>query len=248
MNLLKTMDYKKDQFSQAEKKVYDYIIQNSEHVETYTITKLANEAQTSTSAVLRFCQTLGFEGYKDFRFELINDLRNQHKKNPKNHFEKLCDQYIQTMNLFKSMDQKQIETLIQDIKNTSCISISGMHYSSLPAKQLSYSLQDMGYMNYLAEDYLEFAHLLNAIDSEGVCVYFSLTGGRNNALHYFIPKLKETLPKNSYLITFNNKAPLSQYFKHTIVLPGSYLSHNSVIDNQSIVSMFVEILVNILSI
>ena len=174
MNLLNTIEHKKTQFSNAEKKVCDYILEHPEQVESYTITKLANQAETSTSAVLRFCQSLGFKGYKDFRFELMNDLKNSHHEDNGSKFESLVNHYINTMNHFKMMNQTVIEHLIEDIKQANNISICGMHYSSLPAKQLSYGLQDLGYMNYLAQDYLEFTHLLNAVNNESLFIYFSI--------------------------------------------------------------------------
>ena len=248
MNLLNTIEHKKTQLSNAETKVCDYILEHPEQVEYYTITKLANQAETSTSAVLRFCQSLGFKGYKDFRFELMNDLKNSHHEDNGSKFESLVNHYINTMNHFKMMDQTVIENLIEDIKQASNISICGMHYSSLPAKQLSYGLQDLSYMNYLAQDYLEFTHLLNAVNNESLFIYFSINGSKNGVLHYLVPNIQDTLPENSYLITLNEKAPLSDYFKHTITLPGSYLSHNSIIDNESISCMFIEILINMLSI
>lgn len=247
MNLLNTIGHKKTQLSNAEKKVCDYILEHPEQVEFYTITKLANQADTSTSAVLRFCQSLGFKGYKDFRFELMNDLKTAHQEDSGSKFESLVNNYIKTMNSFKMMDQTHIEKLIEDIKNIKDISICGMHYSSMPAKQLSYGLTDLGYMNHLAQDYLEFTHLLNALSNESLFIYFSINGSKNGVLHYLVPNIKDTLPENSYLITLNEKAPLSDHFKHTIILPGSYLSHSSIIDNESIFSMFVEILINMLS-
>lgn len=247
MNLLNTIEHKKTQLSNAEKKVCDYILEHPEQVEFYTITKLANQADTSTSAVLRFCQSLGFKGYKDFRFELMNDLKTVHQENNGSKFDLLVNNYIKTMNSFKMIDQTTIDKLIEDIKNTKDISICGIHYSSMPAKQLSYGLTDLGYMNHLAQDYLEFTHLLNAVNSHSLFIYFSINGSKNGVLHYLVPNFEDSLPENSYLITLNDKAPLSEYFKHTITLPGSYLSHSSIIDNESIFSMFVEILINMLS-
>ncbi len=247
MNLLNTIEHKKTQMSNAEMKVCDYILEHPEQVEYYTITKLATQANTSTSAVLRFCQTLGFKGYKDFRFELMNDLKTVHQEDSGSKFDSLVNNYIKTMNSFKMMDQTVIDNLIEDIKNTKDISICGMHYSSMPAKQLSYGLTDLGYLNHLAQDYLEFTHLLNAVNSHSLFIYFSINGSKNSVLHYLVPNFEDSLPENSYLITLNDKAPLSDYFKHTITLPGSYLSHSSIIDNESIFSMFVEILINMLS-
>ena len=71
MDLLNIIKLHHDDFSKTELKVYEYVINHPETIETYTISKIADVSGTSTSAVLRFCQVLGFKGYKDFRFEMV---------------------------------------------------------------------------------------------------------------------------------------------------------------------------------
>ena len=78
MNLMETIHLHKNDFSKTEHKVYDYIVQNPTAIETATITKIAELCQVSTSGILRFCQVLGYKGYKDFRFDMLHYLHQEH--------------------------------------------------------------------------------------------------------------------------------------------------------------------------
>ncbi|UOQ44014.1 MurR/RpiR family transcriptional regulator [Halobacillus salinarum] len=58
----------------AEKVVADYILHHPENVVSMSIQQVAAESFSSPSAVLRFCKTLGFGGFKDFKLKLAGDL------------------------------------------------------------------------------------------------------------------------------------------------------------------------------
>ena len=95
MNLMETIHLHKNDFSKTEHKVYDYIVQNPTAIETATITKIAELCQVSTSGILRFCQVLGYKGYKDFRFDMLHYLHQEHVEvNPENLFDELTSKYL----------------------------------------------------------------------------------------------------------------------------------------------------------
>ncbi|MEI7885303.1 MAG: MurR/RpiR family transcriptional regulator [Clostridia bacterium] len=60
----------------SEKKLADYIVKNKEYVENHSINELAEMAGVSTATVTRFCKHLGYDGFKDFRFSTIKDMKN----------------------------------------------------------------------------------------------------------------------------------------------------------------------------
>lgn len=60
--------------SSAEARVAEAVIDDPTLVVDLTITELANVCGTSLSTVARFCQTLGFSGYRDFRMEVASAL------------------------------------------------------------------------------------------------------------------------------------------------------------------------------
>ena len=240
MNLMETIHLHKNDFSKTERKVYDYIVQNPTAIETATITKIAELCQVSTSGILRFCQVLGYKGYKDFRFDMLHYLHQEHVEvNSENLFDELTSKYLSVIRQFNNIDQNKLNQLIKQIKNTKNIYVIGVHYSSLPAKHLVLGLQDLGINTYFAYDYMQASHLYNTILENDLLIYFSIEGNQNNVSRFFN---LTNASKNTYIITLNPKPKL--LIENTLILPGYTLSKQSIVDLQSIVVIFVELLLN----
>ena len=201
MNLMETIHLHKNDFSKTERKVYDYIVQNPTAIETATITKIAELCQVSTSGILRFCQVLGYKGYKDFRFDMLHYLHQEHVEvNSENLFDELTSKYLSVIRQFNNIDQNKLNQLIKQIKNTKNIYVIGVHYSSLPAKHLVLGLQDLGINTYFAYDYMQASHLYNTIHEDDLLIYFSIEGNQNNVSRFFD---LTNASKNTYMITLN---------------------------------------------
>lgn len=246
MNLLETIQNKQNQFSKSEWKVADFISHHPEKIETFTISKVAEQSGTSTSAVLRFCQTIGFNGYKDFRFEMINDLHQQHHSfNENDLFAKLTNEYNKVINQMSQINNKSFDSLIDDILKQPHIFILGMYYSSLPAQALSMGLLDLGITCHVGNDYINSSHLINNIQDDDLFIHFSING-ENIINNNHLSALVNNMPEKSYLITMNPSSKIAKHYRHVIVLPGQALLRQSIIDSQSIVVIFVELLLNLI--
>ncbi|MBP1936967.1 MurR/RpiR family transcriptional regulator [Paenibacillus sediminis] len=64
-------------FHQQERKLADYILQFPSNVVSMGITELAEQSGTSPATVTRFCKSLMFRGYPDFKTKLAADLAQQ---------------------------------------------------------------------------------------------------------------------------------------------------------------------------
>lgn len=62
------------QMTDSEKKIADYILNHPEEIYKLNIRNLAKKNKVSLPTVFRFAQTLGFEGFKEFKVELIKDM------------------------------------------------------------------------------------------------------------------------------------------------------------------------------
>lgn len=60
--------------TQSERAIADYILRNPEEIYRLTIQDIAQKTGVSLPTVFRFSRRLGFEGYKDFKVELIRDI------------------------------------------------------------------------------------------------------------------------------------------------------------------------------
>lgn len=58
----------------TEKKIADYIFSNKDKVQYMTITTLAKEAEVAEATIFRFCKSLGFSGYNNFKLSLAKSM------------------------------------------------------------------------------------------------------------------------------------------------------------------------------
>lgn len=245
MNFLENIEQHKSDYSKTEWKVYQYVTKNIESLETFTITKIAELSHASTSAVLRFCQTLGYKGFKDFRYAAIDYLHHHYKRDSVDILDQMTDNYASLINQIRALNRDDIRHLTQAILTPKNLHIFGIYLSSLPAKYLYMGLQNIGIASHFAGDLNSGSHLTNIISEEDTLIMFSVTGSISNYKR-ILSALQNNMPQNSYLITLNEKATSAKYFGHTIVLPGSVFSQQSIVDIQSVAIIFVEILLNLI--
>jgi DNA-binding MurR/RpiR family transcriptional regulator len=54
----------------SEKKVAGYILSNADKLSDLSIIQLAKISKTSETTIVRFCRTLGYKGYQDFKIKI----------------------------------------------------------------------------------------------------------------------------------------------------------------------------------
>lgn len=84
MDQLQSSDYSGDtlarlrglfpSLSPAERKVGEYVLEHATDVVRLTLAELANQAGVSDATAVRFCRTLGYDGWVGFKFALVQTL------------------------------------------------------------------------------------------------------------------------------------------------------------------------------
>lgn len=72
--LLDSIRTRLDGLSKSEKKVALAVLKNPDHAVSGNITALAKSAQVSEPTVVRFCRTLGYDGWHEFKLKLAQTL------------------------------------------------------------------------------------------------------------------------------------------------------------------------------
>ena len=72
-SLLKKLQ-NKEMLSSTEMIVSDYLIENYRDLPKLSTRELAKRTFTSSAAIVRFCQKLGFEGYTDFKLSFMIEM------------------------------------------------------------------------------------------------------------------------------------------------------------------------------
>ncbi len=66
-------------YKPTEKSIICYLIENLNSLDSLTISALAKGTYTSNATVVRFCQGLGFSGFRDFKIQLIKEINHQYQ-------------------------------------------------------------------------------------------------------------------------------------------------------------------------
>lgn len=63
-----------ESYSPSEQRVAHYILEHAQNTVGLTVKELAKKSGTSEASVIRFCKTIGFDGYRDFALQLATEL------------------------------------------------------------------------------------------------------------------------------------------------------------------------------
>ena len=246
MDIIQKMKQSESEYAAAELKVYRTVTQDPTLVMRYTISQIAMMADTSVAAVLRFTQHLGFKGYKDFRYEIMNWQKESGKKEPdqKDIVSLLSENYANAVSEISKLDRSVLRDLCNDIRSADKVIILGRHRTSTAAEKLRMNLTDLGITAITGSDLLAFHHLLYIIDEKTAVLMFSTTGEVTEQKE-FLSQLSAANQK-TWLFTPVSKSKMSRYASHTIVLPSASVTHVFA-GSQVIMMAFSDILTALLS-
>ena len=70
MTALVKIRSERDRMSAIERRIADFVLENSQLLRDYSSQQLANALGISQSSVVKFCQKLGFKGYPDLKLSI----------------------------------------------------------------------------------------------------------------------------------------------------------------------------------
>lgn len=246
MNIIQKMQSYRTEMTESEYKVYETVMKDPTLVMRYTISQLAMMADTSVAAVLRFCQRIGFGGYKDFRSEIMIWQRENEKLPDESEdiVSRLSRSYSEAINELGKLDRETLRMLCADIYSCEKVVILSRYRSSTAAEKLRMNLIDLGITVMTGTNLLDFQHLLYVIDEKTAIIMFSTTGEINDQKN-FLGQLSQQTQK-IWLLTAAQNAKMSAYANHTVLLPTPAVT-NVFAGSQSVMLAFADILTALLS-
>lgn len=246
MNVIQKIQSYRTEMTESEYKVYETVMKDPTLVMRYTISQLAMMAGTSVAAVLRFCQRIGFTGYKDFRSEImIWQRENEHLPDEgEDIVQRLSRIYSDAVAALGKLDRGLLKMLCADIYHCERVVILSRYRSSTAAEKLRMNLIDLGITVMSGTNLLDFQHLLYVIDEKTTVIMFSTTGEIDDQKN-FLGQLSQQSQK-IWLLTTAQNAKMSAYANHTILLPFPAVT-NVFAGSQSVMLAFADILTALLS-
>lgn len=180
--------------SKTEKNISDYILNHYDKVTSLVIKDLAENIGVSESSIIRFTQSLGYSGFREFKLAIAFHPN----KNEEDYFfddliveenslEYILKTYIQgnISNLEENLvalDYKKIEKIAQLILKKDHIFLVGTGYSGNLARNAYIKLKSLLSNIHIAEDSFEVVQDSYLLDENSLIIGISQTGTNTNAI------------------------------------------------------------------
>lgn len=210
-----------DSLSNAEKKVADYFLSNTENVFHKPIAQLAQDAGVSKVAWVRFCKDIGFDGLKDLKRALFSQMREKADDTLADPFSDVRD-IVDMKSLIDGVKQNSIraiqdtaelldpdslETAAKAILNARSVRIFGVGASGMVGKDLHSKLMRINKDSFFSTDYhTQLTYAANMTDQD-VAVLISMSGKTSEILE--VLSLVKQCRVPSIALTRYSKTPLA---------------------------------------
>ncbi|MCT8763185.1 MurR/RpiR family transcriptional regulator [Glaesserella parasuis] len=156
--ILDTIGALQNSLTKTEKKIATVILSQPDLLNQCSLSKVANQLDVGEATFIRFCRTLGFKGYTDFKLDLAIELATQQKESstlldtdvaetdtPKEIAIKLQNTLnnviAETINL---LDYAELEKVVEELRKADRIFLFGVGSSGLTAEDAQHKLMRIG--------------------------------------------------------------------------------------------------------
>lgn len=231
MALLKKLEQKQN-FTDTEIRIADYILINLEDVPNMYIKELAENAFTSHSAIIRLCQKLGFSGYRNFKVTLIHEIQsNKHtfahvdpnfpflpNDSSINIAKKMADLTIETIRkTLVKLDKNQLNKAVEMIKNANRIYLFGSGDSQIRARSFQNKFVKINKHLIIADEYGETTWNALNLDKTDCAMFISYAG--HSIFHLKILKYLAAMKIPTIILTGNSESTMSKLCELTLEVP-----------------------------
>jgi len=217
-----------NQFTKAEKKVADYILQNPKAVLFMSITELAEVCEVGDTSVFRFCKTMELKGYQEFKMMLSLSLRDEKGETDQftgtisldDSFEELAQKVLninvnalmETYSLLNGEIFRQVIDVLHDAKR---IWFFGVGASLLTALKATNKFMRIEPKVYCMQDSHMQAMAASTLTKEDAAVVFSYSGATKDTIH--VAQLAKKAGARVICVTRFHKSPLTAYADLTLL-------------------------------
>lgn len=214
-------------FTNTEKKVADYILENAKEVVYKSITDLAEECHVGESSIFRFCKTLKFRGYQDFKIALAHSTKLEHEMpqlSDKISMDDTIDQLstkiltatvnalTETRNLIRS---EEISTAVDMIIEGNRVHFFGVGASLMTALEAKNKFMRITNKTECSIDSHLQTMSASLMDEKDVAVMISYSGSTKDTIE--VAKIAKKRGAKIIAITRFAKSPLTHYSDLTLL-------------------------------
>lgn len=176
-----------NQLTQTEQKIASFVLACPDEVTHMTANELATRCETVASAIIRFCKSIGVDGFSKLKILLAKELGSEthNEKLPafnkeddtETVFRKVFNSGIRTLSdTLGMLDFKNINEIAKKICNAKRIFVFGIGTSSVIAIDASYRFSQFGFQAYAYTDVLFMNVMASNMTCDDVAIGVSHSG------------------------------------------------------------------------
>ena len=147
MNFMDNIQLKRGTLTKNETKACDLILDDLKLVQNFSIQELSDRIGVTKTTIMRFAQKMGYSGYSEFKYDLINYVNSLEKgtENTGDDVSYAEDVYADTIRLIHhTADEETMKKLADKIIKAKNVYLAGSINSEVSARQMYYSLLMFG--------------------------------------------------------------------------------------------------------
>lgn len=246
MNIFVQMELHKGEFTRRDREIFKLFSKHPEEVAGSTATSIAERFNIPQSAISRFCKKIGFDGYGDFR---MNMMRSSHREEAQGDGEGLdiadhISDYVHDVRA--AATDEAVGAIIERISGARRVYTCGEAASSFPAQLLAFMLIELSLpVQFITSGWEE--EMLHCMGGEDLVIVFS---SRNPTHQRFLSTLRELRVDRQpdvLLVTHSSAHPLRHLADDVFVIPTWYRpGYNVTVDGSASMLFFCYIMTDML--
>jgi len=173
-----------DTMPDALSRIGKYVLDNPDKVLRSSLDEVAAYAQSGQASVIRFCRTLGYEGFADFKLNLAADLARDPDSDlnggadaNRTRLGRLAVRLSESVHgTARSLNQEGLYDLARHLKASRRIDVFGGGISGMVATMLAYRLSRVGLVARAYQDAILAHEVMVNLDNQCIAIGVSETG------------------------------------------------------------------------
>lgn len=171
-----------DEMPDTLSRIGKYVLDNPEKVVRASLAELAVLAQSGEASVVRFCQHLGYAGFRDFKISLTAEVARQRTDRRRSGassggIQPLVNRLGAALDATaQNLDVTLLNKLARRLKRSRRIDVFGAGVSGFVAQMMAYRLMRVGLVAQAFQDATLVHEVMNGLDESCVAIGVSETG------------------------------------------------------------------------
>lgn len=182
MDLQDVVNANQHRFSETERDILAFMLENEEFVAEATISSLAHRTFTSTSSIIRLTKKLDFSGFAELKYFIKSSI-NKPTDSAVDFIQAGKDDIVKTLEFVEYYNLKPVLAKIQNARSVYCY---GTGYAQRNAVQeFAKSMLACGKFMHVIPAHNEFSGSVDAMTSEDLVIVVSLSGNTDQIRETF---------------------------------------------------------------